>query len=356
MSSLTLRITTKSPLLLAAGPHNHNLIETLDFIPGNSLRGLLAHSYLSDSGSADDPLFYRLFLSGEIRYGFAFINGAHVVPLSSRSCKYDGGFRQDGYHGVTDMLFPEKDERICTECGKTLDYFEGFYDPLSYSRQKVRTRLITRTAIDPISGRASNGKLFTQRVIEENQTFLLTVEAPDDLIAEIEKLIPKGITLGLGTGRSRGQGWVEMGKVLSDPFPWGKARERSMEFEEKVLSVTLSSDAIFQDEYLRDMTAPNIFHLNSFGLTPDEWESEPYRAFAAHRAVFGFDGIPLQLPRIPRLAVSAGSVFLFRSKSSNPYIPLGDGIGWIGDKNSEGFGQAILWHPFHIGLKKEAVL
>ena len=68
------------------------------------------------------------------------------------------------------------------------------------------------------------------------------------------------------------------------------------------------------------------------------------------RMIFGFDGEPLRLPRQPRLAVEAGSVFLFEAKdrSSNPTIPVDHGIGWIGDTNSEGYGWATLWHPFHL--------
>jgi hypothetical protein len=66
------------------------------------------------------------------------------------------------------------------------------------------------------------------------------------------------------------------------------------------------------------------------------------------RLVFGFDGEPICLPREPRLAVSAGSVFLFEAKTTDPSIPEGDGVGWIGEGNREGYGQAVLWHPFHL--------
>lgn len=73
------------------------------------------------------------------------------------------------------------------------------------------------------------------------------------------------------------------------------------------------------------------------------------------RLIFGFDGKSIFLPRQPRLAVGAGSVFLFKAKQDNPRIPVGEGIGWIGEENREGYGQAVLWHPFHLQPEGEAI-
>jgi len=136
MVSTGIRIMTKSPLLLSAGPSVHNLMETLEFIPGNTVRGMLAQRFLSIGGKADDPVFRRLFLSSEVRYGFAYINGAFTLPLSARSCKYEGGFTQDGGHGVTDILIPGIEDKQCRTCDRPLDYYEGFYDPATEQNKK----------------------------------------------------------------------------------------------------------------------------------------------------------------------------------------------------------------------------
>jgi len=192
------------------------------------------------------------------------------------------------------------------------------------------------------------GRLYTQRVIEEGQSFLCTVETPPDLSAAIDRLVSALFTAGIGTGRSRGQGWVDVQRDVLKPQSWGAAKDRFGLFSGNVLAVTFLSDTILQDVYLRDRTAPDISHLIPLGIKPDEWEREPCSAFAARRTVFGFDGFPLQLPRQPRLAVSAGSVFLYKAKPDiTPSIPDGDGIGWIGEKNNEGYGKVILWHSFH---------
>jgi CRISPR-associated Csx10 family RAMP protein len=358
VKSISISITTKSPLLLSQGPPAHNLIKTLDFIPGNTIRGLLAQQYLSKGGQAGDSDFVRLFLSGETRFGFARIEGCQTIPLSARSCKYNYGFKNDrGGHGVIDVLLSDKEKRCEKQgCNLPVDYFEGFWNPATCRKQRISKRLITRTAIDPVLGSASTGQLYTQQVIEEGQTFCAIIEVLEDLAGALGKLFNKNFTARIGTGRSRGQGWVEVRQEAFSLPSWGKARERFKRFKHGVLVVTLLSDAIFHDKYLRDCTTPDISHLKSMDIEPDDWESKPSKAFASSRMVFGFDGIPLQLPRVPRLAVTAGSVFLFKKKNGRePAIPDSDGIGWIGDNNREGFGQAILWHPFHLDPEEEVV-
>ena len=362
MIRIGFRITTKSPLLITAGPPAYNLLETLDVIPGNAIRGLLAHRYLSQGGKADDVLFNTLFLSGEVRYGFATINGAQIIPLSARSCKYYGGFNGDPTdkknHGVVDLLLQRGETKQCPQCDQSVDYFEGHWNPETYSFEQVKKRLITRTAIDPVRGAAASGKLYSQRVIEEGQDFVGVIEAPDSCVGPLHELLVSSSTAALGRAKSRGQGWVEI--VEQEPlalFPSTAANERINTYEDDGprLAVTFLSDALFQDEFLRDTTAPTVKQLGALGINPDEWQEFHYEAFAATRVVFGFDGPPLCLPRIPRLAVSAGSVFLFKARQgiTNPHIPLGNGVGWVGDNNGEGFGLAVLWHPFHYQPDKE---
>ena len=371
VTQIGLSITTLSPLLLSAGPPAGNLIETLDFIPGNTIRGLLAQKYMTCGGKPKDNIFRRLFLTGETRFGFAGINGSQAIPLSARSCKYNSGFIEDKEHGVIDILLPDPDneEKRCIEvnCKHPVDYLEGFWNPETCKKEKISKRLITRTAIDPVRGSASHEQLYSQRVIEEGQTFVGVIEVPDDLKSDLINTLASAVFLRWGKGRSRGQGWVEVKEAEPPVFSFeGTLKERLERFNNDkglpLLAVTLLSDAIFHDEYLRDCTAPDVSHLKPLGINENgknEWKLKHYRAFASQRLVYGFDGKPLQLPRQPRLSVTAGSVFLFEPENGiKPTAPDGNGIGWIGDNNREGFGQAVLWHPFHYQYqqKKEADL
>jgi CRISPR-associated Csx10 family RAMP protein len=360
-----LSLTTKTPVLLSAQPPSYNLLETLDYIPGNTVRGLLAQRYLQTDGKSDDSVFQSLFLNGKACFAPAYLDGLQVIPLSARTCKYDGGFPPGG-HGVRDSLLQGGKDLRCKhinpkntkECQAPMDYFTGYYDPSARKAGVVAQRLITRTAINPALGATASARLYSQRVIAEGQVFKGFIEVPPKLEKALEQLLATPFIAGVGTGRSRGQGWVEVAPASWEPPPWGKARERFGRYSEinkrPVLVVTLLSDAIFSDDYLRDRTAPLLRHLDPLRINREDWEEDkdkdkPPPSYATTRLVGGFDGKPWLLPRMPRLAVAAGSVFCFPAKTgtTSPTIPDGDGLGWIGDLNREGYGLALLWHPFH---------
>lgn len=351
-----LTITTQTPVLLADGPAAHNLTESLDFIPGNSVRGLMANRYLFQGGKVGDGVFQRLFLTDETRFSFGFIEGAHHIPRSARSCKYYPGFQNKAGHGVLDLLLKEDSKPLtCPKCKKPIDYFTGFMDPHQLTKQTIKRRLIARTAIDPGRGAAKQGQLYSQRVIEEGQTFYASVEFPLDLETRLQRLVNKEFTAWIGTGVSRGQGWVTVCQRHHTNLiipSWKNAVTRFQQYPahdgKPVLAVTLLSDGLFCDDYLRDSPEVTPRHLEPLGIQPAEWNEKPVNAYVATRLVFGFDGFPVQLPRVPRLAVCAGSAFLFSAKTAEPTIPADAGIGWIGDNRREGYGQAILWHPFHL--------
>lgn len=361
MNIIGLSLTTQSPVLLSHGPPAQNLTRTMEVVPGNTLRGILAYRYIDQGGKAEDAVFRRLFLSEETRFGFALINGSQTLPLSARSCKYEAGFRKDGGHGVIDLLLAHDGEKRCMQesCHRSIDYFEGFWNPSEEKRERVNKRMITRTAINPVLGSAASAQLYSQEVIEEGQVFRAIIEVPQDIAGELDALVSTPFVAVIGTGKSRGQGWVEVRKEETTFYsPRLGARQRFEQYmsfwRSPVLAVTLLSDAIFHDDYLRDCTAPTPRHLQPLGIDPREWGQNPIRAFAASRMVFGFDGAPFCLPRLPRLAVVGGSTFLFQARSNNsPTIPDGGGQGWVGDKNGEGYGHVLLWHPFHLKPEQE---
>ncbi len=357
--TIGIRLTTLAPTLLSSGPQAHNLLETMDVVPGNTVRGVVAHKYLEqDNKSPRDNEFSRLFLTGETLFDFAAADGSEPVPLSARSCKYDAGFLADGKHGVVDLLVAEEGEKTCAypECGKSIDYLGGFWDPAQKKEVKVQKRLIARTAIDAKRGVAAEGSLYSLRCIEQDMVFRGEIQVPEDLAGCVETLLSRPFTAGVGKGRSRGLGWVRVEQVEPKPLLSTSASDRFAIFKQRrgnpVLAVTLLSDAIFQDKYLRDKTAPDVFDLASLCIDPGDWQPRPAKAFASTRMVFGFDGYPLQLPRAPRLAVAAGSAFLFEPKNgATPKVPEGNGVGRIGEVNAEGFGKAVLWHSFHCASK-----
>lgn len=356
MTALGLKIVLQAPTLIAANPPASNLTDTLLMLPGNTIRGLLAQRYLDLGGDPTTEAFQQLFLTGQVRFGFARVQGAQPLPLSARSCKYDSGFIKDHGHGMLDLLLAGPGEKRCSDetCAQAIDYCHGDWEPTAWRRVPVHTRLITHTAIDPARGTARTAQLYSQRVLGEGQVFVATIDVPEALRPALERLIHKPYTARLGRGSSRGQGWADVCQTTPPALTWDAAAERFQQFQQHegraVLAVTLLSDGLLRDAYLRDVTAPTPEDLRPLGIEPDEWQPQPAHAFMDTRMIFGFDGAPLHLPRQPRLAVAAGSVFLFETKKPGipPTIPSGTGIGWIGEQSGEGYGWAALWHPFHL--------
>ena len=340
----TFRIHSLSPLMLAAGPPAHNLLTTLEYIPGSTVLGLFAAQYLQNHPV--DSLFQEIFLSGKVSFGWATLENSEVLPLSARSCKYDDK------HSLRDALTLQAQERCCASCQAPLVSAQGFWKPDAQERLHVQQRTILRTAIDSVRGSASFGQLYSSQVLAEDQTFFGSIEGPEELVQELDPMLAQSFNTAIGRGRSRGQGWVEVTKADKPPVcrSPSQAAARSKASQSKDLILTLLSAALFTDDYLRDCGEPTIEDLAPLGICPNEWEPRPYKIFAAPQTLFGFDGEPLYLPRRTRRAVQAGSVFCFRPCSEETQVsPVqGEGLGWIGEGKGEGLGRAMLWHPFHL--------
>jgi hypothetical protein len=359
MKRIGCKITLNSATLLAAGPTTGNLRETLAFIPGNTVRGVLARRYLDLHDGCANAQFHKLFLAEKVRYGFATLEGSQPIPASARSCKYHDGFVRDGGHGVADLLLAAQGQTLsCPGCGQPVDYFRGYWDAAAYRQCVPNTRLATRTAIDARLGKAKTRHLYTQKVLEEDQAFYATLETDDeDLAARLKDLLKAPFSTRIGTGGSRGQGWATVESAARPAANCPDTRQRFRYCQKKagkpVLAVTLLSDALFSDDYLRDTTRFPLESLSKYGIDPKQWQTAPpdAKAYVETRLVHGFDGEPVYLPRVPRLAVAAGSVYLFQAKAEATdalAIPNNnDGLVWIGERNDEGYGLAVLWHPFH---------
>jgi hypothetical protein len=364
MKTFWIEIATESPVLLADGPPAGNLTKTLDFIPGSVILGLLAHSYLCRDGKrAEDPHFEALFLEGKAFFDNGHLEGAQPIPQSARTCKYFEGFKgQKGGHGVWDLLLHPGGELRCEapDCGKPLDYFHGGVagkilpdGTADWQRLEVDKRVITRTAISAHFGIAASGKLYSHEVIEEGQRFIARIVAPQELESVVSELLDKPFEACIGRGRSRGQGWVRVMQCDPAGEPLNAAAERAPGFlgqdGHPLLAVTFLSDALFCDDYLRDITLPTLDHLFEDHEFKKYWEPVAADAFTETRLVSGFQGPPWNLPREPRLAVCAGSVMAFKLRYKDAEIPrlAGDGEIRVGDRTAEGFGRAVLWHPFH---------
>ena len=175
MSTRWIFIRPEEPLIMGRVKPKTNFLGTMDYIPGQILRGAYAE-WLISRGETDKIVdavkdisfgnFLPTALWGEIDYVSPFL-------LSMLTCKLEGGFKREPHydnkgHGVVDTLLP----RLC--CNLLSKSDAGLSIPFSILCQSIKGKemdTITQTTcnsrMEPISGFfSSQRKNKTQRYIK----------------------------------------------------------------------------------------------------------------------------------------------------------------------------------------------
>ena len=371
MNKYKMTVTLKSPVCIARKRGTGNVIETLDYIPGSTIRGALAMLYMKQKGdyNAKDNIwqisepsrqekFKKLFNSDNTRFGNCYPEGAKVIPFTASSCKYHPGFSPitDDQHGVLDTItgiaqyessvsspdyeILKKYER-CEECQSVMDRFGGYYQKNGgdYNLVKVSKRLIARTAIMESLETAQPESLYTLEVLNEKKKEG-KIFKPQEFIGEFEtdeafdilaNLLEQNNIIRIGSAKSRALGEVEIKLEGEDEQNFELSiSDRLNELNEELkdlgryfFSVTLHSDTILRDEILRfkstldtcdlvetleNLPTPPSNDICIFKQTVSFFQH--HRNWLSTHLVTGWN-TALKLPKEDEVAITKGSVFLF---------------------------------------------
>ena len=373
----------------------------LDYLPGSTLRGALAASYLKIVGGPEDRDFRRLFLEKPAMFPNLHPSGskgetvARVLPLTAVSCKKNQGFKnspadagaarvkKSQAHGVFDNLAPKTAAAIapkteiktnCPECGAKASPFTGYWDnDVAFPRLFEPTMLYHRhTGIDRDTGSVAHEMFFitqsmadyqksgydsSARSVYEPQYLAGKIGLSDDQAEILNRLLQYPVFAGSERTRGRGEleisltllesvgempdieSWSEAFKKQLELFSDGKIPERELECT--YFSVDLDSDAILVDRFLRPATDLELPVENATLVLK----------IAKARTVRGWNSA-WRMPKPDDLAVAAGSVFLFRYEGDEPEALfkcldeiIRDGIGL---RREEGFGNVAVCDKLHI--------
>lgn len=233
MKRYRLRASPRSPLIVRRERQSQRS-EGTRWLSGTLLRGALARLYLEQRGEADER-FRRLFLDEDAcRFG-PLDPAEQSFPLSAASCKREPGFREEGKHGVMDLLWLRiarrmlveelpagwhLRERDCPVCGQDLKAIEGFWsrtDGKPRQHKKLwRQGADTHVGIDRYVSSSHESILYTLPVMQprtwdigtDAQAVLTGVlEADDEIVAELRDLLKdEGGEVRVGHARTRGYG------------------------------------------------------------------------------------------------------------------------------------------------------
>jgi CRISPR/Cas system CSM-associated protein Csm3 (group 7 of RAMP superfamily) len=377
MVRIRLDVETKQPVVLARSHFSGNIVYTLDYIPGSALRGAMASRFIERHGKPEDNWgkFKKYFCSDMVRFENIYMaEGSHYVfpiPLSSKTCKAYNGFLCDdeqtgSHHGVSDYLTKGIPD-YCPKCKHEtpLENITGFYSvpcPDSYTQIKsvdLKKRFSIHNEIEDETQRTKEGILYTLEQIGEEQEFTGSIICADkgirddftnDVIGEDDEFY-----LYVGQARSRGMGQIGI-KGAFDDFSLDQGffpplEERFNEFDENCFSVTLYSDVILVDEYLRSLTYLSSTYLSKILKV----ELDLVKTFSSYHIVSGWHS-GARLPKEDDVAISRGSTFLFRY-NGNEREELVNGLKTleeegIGLRRNEGFGRLIICDPYHLNVNE----
>ncbi|WP_287126955.1 RAMP superfamily CRISPR-associated protein [Desulfobacter sp.] len=386
------RMTAKllSPLIVQKKRQSSSP-QTLKYLPGSTLRGALAASYLRGGKSVEDEAFHTLFLDNPVHFcnllpGAAPDKASKILPLTTISCKREPGFDK---HGVFDTLAATAASRIgnvppdktlwkCphSTCGEDMKPFSGFWNEnfTAPVRFDPDVRVQRHTGIDRTTGTVANSMFFMTQSISD---YYKLPDQDEDLYSRqylSGKLFLDEKQLGYLTpliensvfaGADRTRGFGEM-KLSLTPTDESEHPVRSLEnieawnsvFTAKLselfsskdnaleqgvyFSVKLESHAVLVDRFLRPVSEIEAFRHP---------EILPITKITATETIRGWQAA-MGLAKPDDIGLSMGSVFLFRY-TGNTIDPLKQLlkpllINGIGLRKEQGFGQLSICDPIHI--------
>lgn len=351
-SSLRLTLEVRDPTVITRGSGRRNSTATFDYLPGSTLRGALATMYTASFGVDAD--FEMLFERG-IRFG----NGRPAPdpdhpallprPRSTMRCKADPShFEWDPVlsTALADPAAYRERRQLppaqCDECGGRLSYQPGWWHPRDRSYQ-VPVGDSTRTAM--ADGTAVAGALYSQRDIPTSTRFVADLVGETQWLTMLTQRLTLEATPRLRLGRSKSTN----GTVVIVDCQHGDAPSSRVEYTlfdaplmgARGLALILASPAILLDPFMRPTVNLGIV-LPGYELVDTLLDTEQVLGWNSGQG----------LPKVPDLAVSAGSVFLYanREVAEEPSAAVLKALRalvdrGVGLRRQEGFGDVHLLLP-----------
>ncbi|TZE82168.1 RAMP superfamily CRISPR-associated protein [Calorimonas adulescens] len=342
-------IETIEPVIISTYRDDVNSNETLPYITGSSVRGVIIDRLIK-AGKNNDIKF---LLDGSVLFSnlYPYKNEIYFIPAPI-SLFYD----EDDDLKVYDFSCgrQKKDRRyksLPSECFVHVsDDILSIYTPEMREYFHHQRRLKVEEAVKSYSN------VFRYGAIKEGETFYGDVYCNDDYIEIVKGLMSDGDNVFLGRGKYAGYGMckINIKGIFKDSYEYmhevyGLDWE-SIE-EGKPLRMTFLSNAILYDRYGRN-TVKIDNELVSYLLKVD---TEIIDAYFSTEIVGGFNNKwGMNLPQSN--AIKAGSTFVLRS-SQKPdinrlYKLMDEGVG---ERREEGFGR-LIFNPNHKEeLEKEKI-
>lgn len=338
---LVLLLKNRDPLCITATATPDNLIPSLAFVPGRALLGALA-AWLIAEGDHDTA---SMFVSGRVSVSDALpvphapanLNVAEVLPAplslqsekprwaagpvpwwaqSPKTPKRLDGLSDEARNAETKLKRPEDDLFV---------YRAAPSESWIAFRPARRVRLRNGRS-DPKQVDAS---LFAiEQIVEETHFVCELCGSREDMDRLAKQLAPV----------FQGRRWLRVGRagapVEVSQLAW--VGERLPAQASTTARLTLTSDLLVRDEYLRWRTAVDEKALRALPGWPEDVQIT--KAVQDSVMVHGFNGTS-RLWRMPAAAIRRGSVFEISGAGIAKLALMSVNGKWLGERIHEGFGR-----------------
>ncbi|MEW6457051.1 MAG: RAMP superfamily CRISPR-associated protein [Acidobacteriota bacterium] len=358
------------------------LYESINYIPGSTLRGALAKKWIEEYGK--DDIFSDTFLKNPIHLTHFYPSIGKVIskpiPLSARCCKAFPGlgirapsssWKTEASHGIRDMLIESfifkklkengvnvflSDFERCNYCNNPLDAIEGFYVWISESPQKipVQSHFETKLKLDRKLMAAEEGNLYSYEVwdkkikAQRGFTEYSFVGLMDGKDTEVIQKISDITEIFVGGGRSRGFGKM---KIEVSSYPEEGIKEKLEEFNQKLKNriedirgnLNIAGEDLFGFDkktyfsitLFSDIILP--FNKSLHELLKDKIDQNlNIEAGFLRSGIAGGYNFALNIRKELRTTISKGSVLLLSTEMKRDGL-----IGKLKDIEKEGLGLRI---------------
>ena len=214
-------IEAVEPLSVGGRPTSGSWLPSLHHLPGGAIRASIAAALVEGGVSRDDVVLRAAFQDeGDARLRFSdalpvspswhekldlpLPCSASLLACKNRDCK--GVIRDTLLTGALAVRLLAAggtwEPPRCPKCDDDLTTAEGIFP-----KTELRHRFVTRVGLDPRTGSAMPGMLYTVELLEQKSRFVGTVAG---LSKELVDLLSKAGPIRIGRGRSRGQGLVQV--------------------------------------------------------------------------------------------------------------------------------------------------
>ncbi|MBT9146893.1 MAG: hypothetical protein DDT32_00640 [Syntrophomonadaceae bacterium] len=329
-----------SPVLITGALGDANIVRTMDYIPGNVLRGLFASRYIhkkkqDKTGLPQVPfhyndVFFRWFLKGELSFTGAYLtetNDGSTLCFKPVSLSFHQNKTQTRIYNLLD-----EDPKQTKAIGGYA-HISGERIITSAPNKKIRFHHVRE---DRLKGHSKDGGIFNYETLEKDQNFTFRIIGREEALQEFHAFFGDQFESGVGRSRSTEYGQVKVALLEIQPIALRDSKSEARDSDK--LIITFISPAVFYNEHgYPDASPDNLrnYLQNALGV-----KLEIKRRFAKVESVENFVGV-WKMKKPLDQAIQAGSTFEICFAETNELAGKLESlsVNGLGERTNEGYGQ-----------------